>query len=267
MIKYGLLCLMLLLISLPADCQELIVKEKDGLYGLFEKKTMVVDYQFDTVAQQYDGSYFVGKAGKWGLILADGREAIPCRYDFLSKQYINRYKASYNGMMGIVDTAGTVILDFLYDEIDHMDQDNQALVKYQDKWCLYNKGEYVYDDAEFVFQTFDTLPLFRGCQKETSSYEELRTCANETMYLYIFNHLNYPAKARNNGIQGSVVVSFRVTREGVIQNPVIRRSLGGGCDEEVLRMVNGMPNWIPAVKDGKNVASLFTLPVKFVLSR
>jgi TonB family protein len=258
---------MFFLICLSAKSQELMVKEKDGLYGFFEKKTMVVDFQFDSVEQQYDGSFAVRKAGKWGVISRDGREAIPCKYDFIEKYLNDRYIATANGKFGMIDTLGAVLLDFLFDKIDHIEGDTQALVKYQGKWCLYKNGTYVYDDAEFVFNTIDTLPLFPGCQKETVSFEELRNCSNETMYQYIFNHLNYPVEARRKGIQGQVIVQFIVTKDGAIKDPVIRRGLGGGCNEEVLAVVNGMPDWIPAVLDGKKVASRFTLPVKFVLSR
>lgn len=266
MIRYGILNLMFILLYSSAQSQELVVKKKDGLYGFFQKETMVFDFQFDSVDQQYDGFYSVRKAGKWGLISPSGREAIPCKYDLLYSMFSPLYKASFNGMMGILDTAGVVVLDFLYDEIDHVDQDTQALVKYQGKWVLYKKGVYVYDD-DIIFHSLDTKPFFPGCQKGLGTYEEFRNCAETKMYTYIFNNIKYPVEARRKGIQGIVIVQFTVTREGKLEDPLIRRGLGGGCDEEVLGVVKGMPDWIPAVKDGKNVASRFTLPVKFVLSR
>ncbi|HQW01284.1 MAG TPA: TonB family protein [Saprospiraceae bacterium] len=255
---------MFFLLCLSAQSQDLLVKEKDGLYGFFEKKTMVVDFQFDSVDQQYDGSFAVRKAGKWGLISKEGKEAIPCKYDFLYSTYYPRYIVSYNGMLGVVDTIGTVIFDFLYDEIDHVDQDTQALVKYQGKWCWYKNGAYIYDD-DFIFHTPDTGALFPGCQQGIGSYEDLTNCANEKMLQYIFTMIKYPAQARRQGIQGQIFVQFTVTRDGVIKDPIIRRKLGGGCDEEVIRVVNSMPEMIPAIVDGKNVSSIYILPVQFKL--
>lgn len=266
MIRYVIINFLFFLLCSSAQSQELVVKEKNGLYGFFENKTMVVDFQFDSVDQQFDGFYAVRKAGKWGLISPDGRESIPCKYDLLNCMFHPLYKASFNGMMGILDTAGVVILDFVYDEIDHVDKDTQALVNYQGKWCLYKNGVYLNDD-DIIFHAPDTLPFFPGCQKGLGTYAELRNCAEVKMYKYISNNINYPPAARRKGIQGAVIVLFTVTREGKLEDPIILRSLGGGCDEEVLGVIKGMPAWIPAVKDGKSVASKFVLPVKFVLSR
>lgn len=245
----------LLLLAVSSQCQELVATEEGGRYGFFVKKKMVLDFQYDTIDQQFNGNYAVRKDGKWGLVSTNGIESIPCKYDFLYSATYRLYMASKDGLTGVMDSTGNVVLDFLFDESTHVEEDTQALVKYQGKWCWYKNGVYDYDD-EFIFQRPDTLPLFPGCQKETDSYEELRSCANETMYLYIFNHLNYPSEARRKRIQGQVIVQFKVTTEGVIQDPVIRRGLGGGCNEEVLRMVNGMPNWIPAVQDGKRIPGL-----------
>ena len=77
--------------------------------------------------------------------------------------------------------------------------------------------------------------------------------------------IKYPAQARRQGIQGQIFVQFTVTRDGVIKDPIIRRKLGGGCDEEVIRVVNSMPEMIPAIVDGKNVSSIYILPVQFKL--
>lgn len=267
MIRYGLLNLMFLLLCLSAEGQELVVKEKDGLYGFFIKKTMLLDFQYDSIDQQSDGAYAVRKDGKWGLISTTGKESIPCQFDFLYRSVNSFYTASYQGKVGLLDTTGTIILDFLFDEIDYVEKDTQVLAKYEGKWCLYKNGTFEFDDAGFVFHTLDTMPLFPGCQQSAGSYEDLRTCSSEKMYQQIFSTIKYPVDARRKGIQGQVIVQFTVTSEGKIQDPVIRRGLGGGCDEEVIRVVNGMPDWIPARRDGKNVATIFTLPVKFVLGR
>jgi periplasmic protein TonB len=82
---------------------------------------------------------------------------------------------------------------------------------------------------------------------------------------YLYGNIKYPAIARENGIEGRVVVKFVVTKNGEIQNAQVVRGIGGGCDEEALRVVKSMPNWKPGKHNGKAVNVTFTLPVTFKL--
>ncbi len=87
----------------------------------------------------------------------------------------------------------------------------------------------------------------------------------EAMYKYIYEKIKYPAIARENGISGQVIVQFVVSKEGEIQKAKVVRGIGGGCNEEALRVVNGMPTWKPGKHNGRAVPVTFTLPIKFVL--
>ena len=87
----------------------------------------------------------------------------------------------------------------------------------------------------------------------------------EAMYKYIYEKIKYPAIARENGISGQVIVQFVVSKEGDIQKAKVVRGIGGGCNEEALRVVNGMPKWKPGKHNGRAVPVTFTLPIKFVL--
>jgi len=87
----------------------------------------------------------------------------------------------------------------------------------------------------------------------------------EAMYKYIYEKIKYPAIARENGISGQVIVQFVVSKEGEIQKAKVVRGIGGGCNEEALRVVNGMPKWKPGKHNGRAVPVTFTLPIKFVL--
>jgi protein TonB len=82
---------------------------------------------------------------------------------------------------------------------------------------------------------------------------------------YLADKLNYPDQAREAGIEGRVVVRFVVDEEGRISQASVQRGIGGGCDEEALRVVRGMPKWTPAKVNGKPVKSYFSLPIKFTL--
>lgn len=82
---------------------------------------------------------------------------------------------------------------------------------------------------------------------------------------WLATHLQYPAVAAENGIQGKVLVRFVVGKDGSISQATIWRSVSPTLDREALRCVNLMPNWNPGYDQGEPVAVWFTLPVTFKL--
>ncbi|MEN9612680.1 MAG: hypothetical protein RLZZ628_3494 [Bacteroidota bacterium] len=60
---------------------------------------------------------------------------------------------------------------------------------------------------------------------------------------YLKTNLQYPKAAREQGIQGVVIVEFLVNTDGTIQDAKIGKGIGGGCDEEAIRLVQNMPHW------------------------
>lgn len=79
-------------------------------------------------------------------------------------------------------------------------------------------------------------------------------------------NLKYPETARVVDIQGTVYVSFVVEKDGSISNSKILRGIGGGCDEEALRVVKKMPQWNPGKNNlGRPIRVLLNLPISFVL--
>jgi len=72
--------------------------------------------------------------------------------------------------------------------------------------------------------------------------------------------------ARESGIQGTVYVTFVVERNGNVTDVKILRGIGGGCDEEALRVVQNMPKWEPGKQRGKPVRVQFNMPIKFTLA-
>lgn len=85
------------------------------------------------------------------------------------------------------------------------------------------------------------------------------------MYQFLGKNIVYPTAARENGIEGTVYVSFVVGKDGSIRDAQIKRGVAGGCSEEALRVVKMMPNWNPGKQNGKAVSVTFTIPVKFKL--
>lgn len=119
------------------------------------------------------------------------------------------------------------------------------------------------EDKKKVYQEVEQLPVFAGCD-ESLTGEELKQCSNQKMIEFIGKNLVYPKTAAQSGIEGMVVVSFIVEKDGSISEVKGLKGIGGGCDEEVMRVVYSMPNWRPGIEDGKPVRTELKLPVKFV---
>lgn len=85
------------------------------------------------------------------------------------------------------------------------------------------------------------------------------------MSKYLSRKLNYPAAARSEGIEGTVVVTFVVGRNGDIEDVKVLKGLGFGTDEEAMRVIKSMPRWKPGKQNGVPVAVRYTLPIKFAL--
>ncbi len=80
---------------------------------------------------------------------------------------------------------------------------------------------------------------------------------------FFWSNIKMPEEAKEKGVNGRVYVSFIVRPDGKITDISIVKGLGWGCDEEVLRVVKMMPDWIPARQSGKPVSVQFTMPVGF----
>jgi len=85
------------------------------------------------------------------------------------------------------------------------------------------------------------------------------------MYEYLGKNIKYPQIARESGIQGRVFVNFVVEPDGSVSNVKVLRGIGGGCDEEAIRVVKSMPKWKAGKQRGKAVRVSYTLPVVFKL--
>ncbi|RTQ53686.1 energy transducer TonB [Hymenobacter gummosus] len=82
---------------------------------------------------------------------------------------------------------------------------------------------------------------------------------------YLSRNIKYPAAAQLQGVQGRIYVSFVVGPTGEIRNTHVSRGIGGGCDEEALRVIRQMPAWTPGRQDGRAVSVAYTVPVTFTL--
>ncbi len=102
-----------------------------------------------------------------------------------------------------------------------------------------------------VFTAVEFAPSFPG--------------GEEARVQYMVSSIKYPDEARQKGIQGTVFVSYIVEKDGTISDAKVLRGIGGGCDEEAVRVIKNMPKWNPGTQRGEAVRVQFNMPIKFAL--
>jgi TonB family protein len=113
----------------------------------------------------------------------------------------------------------------------------------------------------------DTKPVLISCALH--SHNDKSECTKDKLAMLIYPNLRYPAKARENSIEGTVQVEFVIDKSGKMSNIKITKSLSPECDEAVIHALDKVAKkgeiWMPAIHKGHNVNSLYTLPVNFFL--
>lgn len=119
-----------------------------------------------------------------------------------------------------------------------------------------------------TYKVVEQMPRFPGCEDLTGE-QERKTCAQQELLKYIYKNLRYPEEMQQNGIEGTVVVTFVIDVDGSTTDARVVRDIGAGCGEEALRVVNEMTTkglyWTPGMQRGKPVRVQFNLPIKFKL--
>lgn len=82
---------------------------------------------------------------------------------------------------------------------------------------------------------------------------------------WLTRNLRYPPQAQQQKIQGKVVVSFIVNKDGSISSPTVVKSVDPMLDNEAMRVVKMMPRWKPGLEKGKPCRTMFAIPINFVL--
>jgi protein TonB len=102
-----------------------------------------------------------------------------------------------------------------------------------------------------VFEVVEQMPQFPG--------------GDAALMQYLSSHIHYPAVAEENGIQGRVVCTFVVEKNGSISDVRVVRSVDAALDREAQRVIKSMPAWIPGKQNGAPVRVKYTVPVTFRL--
>jgi len=106
-------------------------------------------------------------------------------------------------------------------------------------------------DEDQAFFTVDVLPEYPG--------------GSEALLEYLRREVVYPTICRENKIEGRVLVTFVINKDGSIVEPQIVRSVHPALDNEALRVISQMPAWKPGMLNGKLVRVKYTVPINFRL--
>lgn len=121
-----------------------------------------------------------------------------------------------------------------------------------------------------VFKIVEEMPRFPGCEEEAGDVDAKKACADKRMLEYVYQNVKYPKEARENGVEGTVVVSFIIEKDGSISNPKAVRDIGAGAGEEAIRVINLMKEqgirWTPGKQRGRAVRVQFNMPIRFKLN-
>jgi protein TonB len=103
-----------------------------------------------------------------------------------------------------------------------------------------------------TFTVVEEMPTFPG--------------GDESRIKFLQDNITYPQMAKESNIQGTVYVTFTTDEKGRVTDVQLQRGIGGGCDEEAIRVVKMMPPWNPGKQNGKPVRVRFTMNIKFTLN-
>ena len=107
-------------------------------------------------------------------------------------------------------------------------------------------------DGYGVYNRAEIMPSYPGGEKALEKF--------------IQKNVIYPQIALDNGVKGTVLLSFLVDEAGKIYSPTtVSKKIGSGLEDESIRLVRQMPTWNPGQIKGRNVKTRFTLPIKFEL--
>ena len=147
------------------------------------------------------------------------------------------------------------IIEIVEDDAD-IEEDIMASTEDNTEWVDLDDYDVVEvepePEEEEIFMVVEDQPEFPG--------------GTAALLEYLRKNIKYPAICRENNIQGRVLVTFIVNKDGAIVEPEVVKSVNPSLDKEALRVISTMPNWKPGSQRGKPVRVKYTVPVNFRLN-
>lgn len=223
-------------------------KTKNGPYKRYSdegKLTNAGIYQND----KESGEWFVSGLGKGQY--KDGNKEGAWIDTYQNEQLSSVYyfeNDKKEGSFIIYDSLGNII--------------NEGIYKAD---TIYSQSNDKANSKEGPLKKAEIMPMIKSAACLQDNFEERKKCSDISMLIFIQKNLNYPADARQYGVEGMSLVQFIVNTDGSIDEVKVIRGLCQSIKDEVTRVVKSFPIWTPGYQDGQPVRVLYTLPVKFKL--
>lgn len=112
----------------------------------------------------------------------------------------------------------------------------------------------------------EQMPYLVTCDDKASE-EERRNCTQSSMLATIYRYLKYPIMARETGIEGTVILSFVIDKNGQMTHLEIVRDIGAGCGTAAVKVLKSLGEWVPGKHNKQAVHVKYTIPIKFKLEK
>ena len=134
--------------------------------------------------------------------------------------------------------------------VEGNDEVGGAVLKAKEDIAAPEPPKHVVEETK-IFTVVEQMPMFPG--------------GDGALMGYLRDNIHYPTVAQENGVQGRVIVSFVVERDGSISDVRVARSVDPSLDREAMRVVKSMPKWTPGKQNGSAVRVKYQVPVSFRL--
>jgi len=158
-------------------------------------------------------------------------------------------KAEQVFLTPVVITAGS-------DNVNESRQNTNGIEKPVNKQYISNAAAAVLTDTvppkdDKIFTSVEKTPEFPG--------------GLDAFYQFLGKNIRYPAAAREHKVQGRVIISFIVEKDGSLSDVHVVRGIGSGADEESVRVLKLSPKWEPGLQNSKPVRVQYSVPISFTL--
>ena len=147
------------------------------------------------------------------------------------------------------------VIEIVDDDAD-VDDDIMASIEDNQEWFDPQEYDFVVVEPEpepdEIFLVVEDQPEFPG--------------GTAALMEYLRKNIKYPAICRENNIQGKVIVTFVVNKDGSIVDIEVIKSVNPSLDKEAIRVISQMPKWKPGAQRGKPVRVKYSVPVNFRLN-
>lgn len=255
------------------------VKKSEGYFAKYENDTF-------TIRQGMTFTYHTnGLVANKVRYLNDKKQGVSKSYDTSGKlidsafykndiPYMLRYSWFSDGgirFKGVYDTAATGIgEEWEYHKNGKLASYRKTIEGYKTDsiWTYYHENGEISCIEYYNTDSMTSIICYNenGSLSTDSCLRQLLPVPPYNVNMFFGENLRYPEYARDNNIQGGVYVQFTIEKDGTVSNvKSIGRVIGGGCDEEAVRVVGQMPKWKPG-KDHNRVSSIvFTQRINFKL--